>query len=280
MAGKTVNAPLHLIDALLEVMAHLRDPNGGCPWDVQQNFASVAPYTIEEAYEVADAIARNDTVDIKEELGDLLLQVVFHAQIAKEAGLFDFADVVQTVNDKMIRRHPHVFGDADIRDAAQQTTRWEAIKQAEKAAKAARSGDAQQERWLDSVSKGLPEFARAVKLQKRAAEIGFDWPNIGHVFAKLREEMNELEEAASSTDSAHQLEELGDVLFVASNIARHLRLDPATALRACNHKFESRFRRMEELASAQGLQLAALSLEQQDALWNQAKLDEKAKLAS
>jgi nucleoside triphosphate diphosphatase len=280
MAGKTVTEPLDKIDALLQVMAHLRDPNGGCPWDVQQNFATVAPFTIEEAYEVADAIVRNDPADIKEELGDLLLQVVFHAQIAKEAGLFDFADVVQAINDKMIRRHPHVFADADVRDAAQQTASWEAIKKAEKAARAERLGGPQAEYWLDSVSKGLPEFARAVKLQKRAAELGFDWPNLSHVFAKLREEMNELVEAAESTDSAHQLEELGDVLFVATNIARHLRLDPAQALRGCNHKFESRFRRMEELANAQGLSLSALNLEQQDALWDQAKLDEKAKLVS
>ena len=259
--------------ALRKIMQRLRAPEGGCPWDVAQNFATVAPYTIEEAYEVADAIARNNPQDIKEELGDLLLQVIFHAQMASERGWFDFNDVVRGINEKMIRRHPHVFAGASVVDATEQTKRWEALKKAEKQS---RGASVEPPSALDDVARGLPEWQRAIKLQKRAAELGFDWPNVSFVIDKIKEEVAELEDAIKQNDSAHQAEELGDVLFVSANIARHLKLDPAAALRGCNLKFESRFRRMELLAAEQKLDFASLSLAQQDALWDQAKLHEKA----
>ncbi len=260
---------------LRKIMQRLRQPVGGCPWDVIQTFDSVAPYTLEEAYEVADAIARKNHSDLKEELGDLLLQVVFHAQIAAEQGLFNFDDVAQGINEKMLRRHPHVFSGASVVDAQEQTRRWEEIKKSEKLARAT-SQDVAATSALDSVSRGLPEWQRAIKLQKRAAEFGFDWPGIAPVLDKLREEVAELDEAAHSENTAHQLEELGDVLFVAANVARHLQLDPASALRGCNLKFESRFRQMEQLAAANGLDFAALNLAEQDALWDKAKQMEKA----
>lgn len=259
---------------LRKIMQRLRQPVGGCPWDVKQTFESVAPYTLEEAYEVADAIARKNHADLKEELGDLLLQVVFHAQIAAEQGLFDFDDVARGINEKMLRRHPHVFAGASVADAEEQTRRWEELKKAEKLARVD-SQDAPAASALDAVSRGLPEWQRAIKLQKRAAELGFDWPGIAPVLDKLREEVAELDEAAHTENTAHQLEELGDVLFVAANVARHLKLDPASALRGCNLKFESRFRQMEQLAAASGLNLASLNLAEQDALWDQAKQIEK-----
>ena len=265
--------------ALRKIMQRLRQPVGGCPWDVKQTFESVAPYTLEEAYEVADAIARKNSTDLKEELGDLLLQVVFHAQMAAEQGLFDFDDVARGINEKMLRRHPHVFAGASVADAEEQTRRWEELKKAEKLARVetetASSTSVLATSALDSVSRGLPEWQRAIKLQKRAAEVGFDWPGIAPVLDKLREEVAELDEAAHSDSAAHQLEELGDVLFVAANIARHLKLDPASALRGCNLKFESRFRQMEQLAAASGLDLVALTLAEQDALWDEAKRIEK-----
>ena len=266
--------------ALRKIMQRLRQPVGGCPWDVKQTFESVAPYTLEEAYEVADAIARKNHTDMKEELGDLLLQVVFHAQMAAELGLFDFDDVARGINEKMLRRHPHVFAGASVADSDEQTRRWEELKKAEKLAGAHASGASSTSvlatSALDSVSRGLPEWQRAIKLQKRAAEFGFDWPGISPVLDKLREEVAELDEAAQSDNSAHQLEELGDVLFVAANVARHLKLDPASALRGCNLKFEARFRQMEQLAAARALDLAALNLAEQDALWDEAKQIEKA----
>ena len=260
---------------LRKIMQRLRQPVGGCPWDVKQTFESVAPYTLEEAYEVADAIARKHHADLKEELGDLLLQVVFHAQIAAEQGLFDFDDVARGINEKMLRRHPHVFAGASVADAEEQTRRWEELKKAEKLARVDRQ-DTSKVSALDAVPRGLPEWQRAIKLQKRAAELGFDWPGIAPVLDKLREEVAELDEAAHTENTAHQLEELGDVLFVAANVARHLKLDPASALRGCNLKFESRFRQMEQLAAASGLDLATLNLAEQDALWDQAKKMEKA----
>ena len=259
---------------LRKIMQRLRQPVGGCPWDVKQTFESVAPYTLEEAYEVADAIVRKNHTDLKEELGDLLLQVVFHAQMAAEQGLFDFDDVARGINEKMLRRHPHVFAGASVADADEQTRRWEELKKAEKLARVD-SQDAPAASALDAVSRGLSEWQRAIKLQKRAAELGFDWPGIAPVLDKLREEVAELDEAAHTENTAHQLEELGDVLFVAANVARHLKLDPASALRGCNLKFESRFRQMEQLAAASGLDLAALNLAEQDALWDQAKQMEK-----
>lgn len=264
--------------ALRKIMQRLRQPVGGCPWDVKQTFESVAPYTLEEAYEVADAIARKNPTDLKEELGDLLLQVVFHAQMAAEQGLFDFDDITRGINEKMLRRHPHVFAGASVADAEEQTRRWEELKKAEKLARAqaeTASTSVLATSALDSVSRGLPEWQRAIKLQKRAAEFGFDWPGIAPVLDKLREEVAELDEAAHNDNEAHQLEELGDVLFVAANVARHLKLDPASALRGCNLKFESRFRQMEQLAAASGLDLAALTLAEQDALWDEAKRIEK-----
>lgn len=263
---------------LRKIMQRLRQPVGGCPWDVKQSFESVAPYTLEEAYEVADAIARKNHTDLKEELGDLLLQVVFHAQLAAEQGLFDFNDVARGINEKMLRRHPHVFAGATVADSDEQTRRWEELKKAEKLARTD-ANTASATSALDSVSRGLPEWQRAMKLQKRAAELGFDWPGIAPVMDKLREEVAELDEAAQTENTAHQLEELGDVLFVAANVARHLKLDPAGALRGCNLKFEARFRQMEQMALARGLDLAALNLAEQDALWDAAKRIEKAAMS-
>ena len=262
------------IDELLAIMARLRDPERGCPWDVQQDFSTIAPYTIEEAYEVADAIERNDLPALKDELGDLLLQVVFHARMAEEAGAFAFADVVDAINDKMIRRHPHVFGDAERAvDADAQLADWERIKQGERSADADDSA-------LGGIGRGLPEWQRATKLQKRAARVGFDWPDVDPVFAKLHEELDEVraELASRGTDafSQEKLEdEIGDVLFVCVNLARHAKVDVGSALRRANAKFERRFRRMEALAREQGGVLAERDLAAQDALWNAAKREEK-----
>ncbi len=263
------------IFALLEIMARLRDPQGGCPWDVQQDFASIAPYTIEEAYEVADAIDRNDLDALKDELGDLLLQVVFHAQMAREQGAFGFDDVVAAICDKMVRRHPHVFAGASVEDAEAQTRAWEAQKRREREAR----GDADRSA-LAGVAAGLPEWQRAVKLQSRAARTGFDWPGPEPVIEKLREELEEVrqefEQLPATGDRARLQEEIGDLLFVAANLARHARVDVGAALRGANHKFERRFRRMEALAEADGTPLAQLDLAQQEAYWRQVKLEESA----
>ncbi len=264
------------IAELLEIMARLRDPERGCPWDVKQDFASVAPYTVEEAYEVADAIARGDMADLRDELGDLLLQVVFHARMAQEAGHFAFADVVAAISDKMLRRHPHVFGDATVEDAGAQTVAWEEHKRQERLAR----GDADTSA-LAGIARGLPEWQRAVKLQKRAAAVGFDWPGPAPVIAKLHEEIEEVRvefDAVAAGDSARDRleDELGDVLFVVANLTRHAKVDFGAALRRANHKFERRFRRMEALAAAEGTTLAGQSLAAQDAYWNRAKAEEKA----
>ena len=262
------------VERLLQIMTRLRDPQGGCPWDIQQTFASIAPYTIEEAHEVADAIDRGDMADLRDELGDLLLQVVFHAQMASEQGAFAFADVVDAICDKMQRRHPHVFGDASVADAAAQTDAWEAHKKAERAA---RGEDASA---VAGIARGLPAFTRALKLQSRAARTGFDWPDHRPVLAKLHEELDELAaefEALARHDAGARgrlQEELGDVLFVAANLARHARLDPDAALRAANHKFERRFRAMEALAAADGVAFDALSLHDQERYWERAKRGE------
>ncbi|MBL0040639.1 MAG: nucleoside triphosphate pyrophosphohydrolase [Xanthomonadales bacterium] len=256
------------IERLRAIMARLRDPDGGCPWDVQQDFASVAPYTIEEAYEVADAIDRGDRADLREELGDLLLQVVFHARMAEEEGSFVFDDVVEGICDKMIRRHPHVFGDAVVEDAAAQTRAWEAHKRREKAGHDDQSA-------LAGVAAGLPEWMRALKLQKRAAAVGFEWPDAQPVLDKLHEEVEEVRaEFANGADPQRLLDEVGDVLFVAVNLARHAGVDPSAALRHANAKFERRFRHMEAAASANGTGLSSLDLEAQSQLWNRAKRDE------
>lgn len=262
------------IDELLAIMARLRDPQGGCPWDLEQDFGTIAPYTIEEAYEVADAIERDDMPALKDELGDLLFQAVFHAQLAKERGAFVFDDVVAAIVDKMLRRHPHVFGDAARADSADaQLADWERIKQQERASDPDTSA-------LAGITRGLPEWQRATKLQKRAARVGFDWPDVDPVFDKLHEELDEVraELAHRGGDgfSQERLEdEIGDVLFVCVNLARHAKVDVGVALRRANAKFERRFRRMEALAQAAGGALADRDLAAQDALWNQAKREER-----
>jgi nucleoside triphosphate diphosphatase len=258
------------IEQLLDIMRRLRDPNGGCPWDVQQNFKTIAPYTIEEAYEVSDAIDRNDLNDLKEELGDLLLQVVFHAQMASEQGAFHFNDVVASICEKMTVRHPHVFAGTSVEDAEHQTKLWEEQKRREREAKNGAEASV-----LDGVSRGLPEWQRASKLQKRAASVGFDWPDVNPVFDKLHEELDEVREEFARGKGHQALEdEIGDVLFVAVNLARHANVDFGSALRRANQKFERRFRRMEQLAKAQGQELQNMNLHAQDALWDQAKAEE------
>ena len=266
------------IARLLGIMAALRDPQTGCPWDVQQDFASIAPYTIEEAYEVADAIQRGDLDDLREELGDLLLQVVFHARMAEEQGAFAFADVVAAISDKMQRRHPHVFAGATVEDAEAQAREWEEHKRREREA----SGDADSSA-LAGIARGVPEWQRAVKLQKRAARVGFDWPSFVPVIDKLHEEIDEVRAefeavAANPEDAAarDRLEdELGDLLFVAANLTRHAKADFGSALRRANAKFERRFRAMEQLAAADGTDLSSLPLEAQDRYWDRAKAVEK-----
>lgn len=252
---------------LLEIMRRLRDPATGCPWDIEQNFASIAPYTIEEAHEVADAIARAAWDELPGELGDLLLQVVFHAQMAEDGGLFDFDAVVAAISDKMIARHPHVFG-SESRDksAEQQTADWEKIKAAERGAA----------RVLDGVALGLPALTRAVKLQKRAARVGFDWPSTDQVIAKITEEAAELVEARDQLTAEEVTEEFGDLLFVMANLARHLHVDPEAALRAANAKFSRRFGRIEDWLADTGKTPADSDLAEMDALWNRAKAEEKA----
>ncbi|MEO0906572.1 MAG: nucleoside triphosphate pyrophosphohydrolase [Pseudomonadota bacterium] len=249
------------IDRLLQIMARLRDPVDGCEWDRAQNFATIAPYTIEEAYEVADAIERDDMDELKHELGDLLFQVVFHARMAQEAGHFDFDDVVTAISDKMVSRHPHIFGDET---GAMDGKRWEDIKAAERETSGALSA-------MDGVAGALPALLRSEKLQKRAARIGFEWPDQSGPRAKLNEELQELEDA----DDAERLIEAGDVLFVAVNIIRRYGVDAEQALKAANAKFERRFRAMEELAKRDRVDFAALSLEQQDDYWQRVKKAEK-----
>ena len=265
------------IDDLLRIMAALRDPKTGCPWDVEQDFASIAPYTIEEAYEVADAIDRGDHAALRDELGDLLLQVVFHARMAEEAGEFRFADVVAAICDKLVRRHPHVFPDeqgrlVSVADAEQQTRAWESLKRAERVA----DGDADASA-LAGVARGLPEWQRALKLQKRAAAVGFDWASPGPVLDKLQEELSEVRhELDAGADPARLSDEIGDVLFVAVNLARLTGVDYSQALRGANAKFERRFRRMEALAAADGTPLRELPLDGQEGYWDKAKADDKA----
>lgn len=256
---------------LLAIMAQLRTPGSGCPWDLQQDFSTIAPYTIEEAYEVADAIDRGDLDDLCDELGDLLLQVVFHARMAEEQGAFAFADVARAISDKMIRRHPHVFAQLDVEGADGVMRNWDAIKKAERAAKGEQDTSA-----LAGISAGLPEWQRAVKLQSRAARVGFDWPGPLPVLDKAAEELAELraefERGAVAGNKARLQEELGDLLFVCANLARHAQVDLGAALRGANLKFEQRFRDMEARAATAGTALEALDLEAQEALWQQAKV--------
>jgi ATP diphosphatase len=257
------------INTLLEIMSRLRDPEGGCPWDVKQDFDSIAPYTIEEAYEVADAIERKAFDELRDELGDLLFQVVFHAQMANEAGHFDFSGVLDAVCDKMVRRHPHVFGDATVEDAEAQTVAWEEQKARER-------GNQQDSSALAGVSTGMPEWLRSLKLQKRAAHVGFDWPGAAPVLAKIDEEALELKSAVEhGEDPDHIEEEYGDLLFVVMNLSRHLHLDPGRALRRANSKFERRFRRMEMLASARDVDLQTAGLEVLDRIWDEVKREER-----
>ena len=254
-------------------MARLRDPAGGCPWDLAQTFGSIAPYTIEEAYEVADAIGRGDMADLKEELGDLLLQVVFHARMAEEDGLFDFDAVAQTIVEKMIRRHPHVFADTVVASAAAQTQSWEAHKAAERAAKAHGNGGTPS--ILDDVTVALPALSRAVTLQRRAARVGFDWPTLEPVLAKIEEELAELRHEISNNSAADRLEdELGDLLFAVTNLARHLDIDGETALRHANAKFERRFRAIEERFAAKEREMSGATLEELESAWQAVKEDE------
>ncbi|HTZ77542.1 MAG TPA: nucleoside triphosphate pyrophosphohydrolase [Stellaceae bacterium] len=261
---------------LLDIMARLRDPDSGCPWDLEQSFASIAPYTIEEAYEVAEAAERGDIAALKDELGDLLLQVVFHARMAEEAGRFAFNDVARSIAEKMIRRHPHVFADATVAGSAAQTRAWEDQKAVERRVKAAAEGRA--ESALDGVGPGLPALTRAEKLQKRAARVGFDWAEPGPIFDKIEEEIGELHrEIAGGGTPARLEDELGDLLFAVTNLARHLRIDPEQALRGANRKFERRFRRIEERLAAAGRSPANTSLEEMEAEWQRAKAEEQAR---
>ena len=263
-------APDGSVARLRAIMRALRDPETGCPWDIEQDFASIAPYTIEEAYEVADAIEQADWPALEGELGDLLLQVVYHAQIAEEAGHFSFDSLTRAISDKMLARHPHVFGD-ESRDksAEDQVADWERVKAAERAARD-RGG------VLDDVALGLPALMRAVKLQKRAARVGFDWPDTGQVLDKIVEEARELVEARDEMGAEEQAEEFGDLLFVMANLGRHLEIDPEAALRAANAKFTRRFRAIEVALAAENRRPEDSTLEEMDALWNAAKAREKA----
>ena len=260
------------MDRLIDIMALLRDPERGCPWDVEQDFESIAPHTIEEAYEVAEAIGRGDMVALVDELGDLLLQVVFHARMAEESGLFDFGDVARAICDKLVRRHPHVFGEATVDGAAAQTRAWEELKAGERRDN---SQSAAGHSALEGVAIALPALMRALKLQKRAARVGFDWEDAAGVLAKLGEEASEVEsELAAGPDADHIEDEIGDLLFTCVNLARKLGVDAETALRRGNAKFERRFRRMEALFAADGKTPGAAGIAEKDAYWERAKRGE------
>jgi ATP diphosphatase len=272
--------PSRDIAGLIAIMAALRTPRTGCPWDLEQNFETIVRYTIEEAYEVADAIGRHDLDDLKDELGDLLLQVVFHARMAEEQGAFEFGDVVQAITEKLIRRHPHVFGDKHGLDTGQVNIQWDEIKAEEKAAKARAGKNAGKtpapgrDGALSGVSPGLPALARALKLQQKASKVGFDWNDPKAVIAKIREETDEIESALGTRDREQVLGEIGDLLFVVVNLARHLDVDPETALRTCNLKVERRFAAIEDGLAAVGKTPAEATLAEMDALWDQAKARE------
>jgi tetrapyrrole methylase family protein/MazG family protein/ATP diphosphatase len=265
---------LRPIDRLLEIMARLRDPADGCPWDLDQTFGTVAPYTVEEAYEVADAIERNDLSELRDELGDLLFQVVFHARMAEERGAFAFDDVVGAINAKMVRRHPHVFADETYASLDHQKQGWEALKAAERASKGAARDRAS---LLDDIPVGLPALTRAVKLSKRAAGVGFVWPDISHVVAKLHEEIGELEAEIAAGELEKARQEMGDVLFVVANLARTLDVDPEDSLRYTNAKFTRRFQHIEARLAERGKTPDQSDLAEMDALWDEAKAAERAK---
>jgi ATP diphosphatase len=269
--------PSRDISRLLEIMAMLRTPGSGCPWDLEQNFATIAPYTIEEAYEVTDAIARGDLDDLCDELGDLLLQVVFHARMAEEQGAFAFGDVVEAITRKMIRRHPHVFADKDGRlTPGHVKEAWDRIKAEEKAERAARRPpeQAQPKSLLSTVKAGQPALVRAMELQRKASSVGFDWNDPRAVLHKIREEADEIEAALDSGDAQQLAEETGDLMFALVNLARHVGADPESALRGTNAKFERRFAYIERTLAARGRSLEAASLTEMDALWNEAKGEE------
>ncbi|BCG94716.1 nucleoside triphosphate pyrophosphohydrolase [Mesorhizobium sp. 131-2-1] len=265
------------ISRLIEIMAALRAPKTGCPWDIEQNFSTIAPYTIEEAYEVADAIARGDFDDLREELGDLLLQVVYHAQMAEEVGEFAFGDVVEAITTKMIRRHPHVFGDEEARSAGMAKGMWEKIKAVEKAekrdARLARGLDPEDngKGFLDSVPVALPALTRALKLQEKAARVGFDWSEAAPILDKIEEEIGELREALATGDAAPIKDEFGDMLFAVVNLGRHLKLDAEAALSGTNEKFRTRFHYVEQALEGSGSSLEKATLDEMEALWQQAK---------
>jgi ATP diphosphatase len=267
--------PSRDISRLIEIMAALRTPGTGCPWDLEQTFATIAPYTIEEAYEVADAIAGGDMGELSDELGDLLLQVVYHARMAEEAGAFAFPDVVEAITRKLIRRHPHVFGDADARAAGAAKGFWERAKAKERSDKAAATGgEAKEERLLDRIPPSLPALIRAVKLQQKAGTVGFDWNDPRAVLAKLREEIGEIEaelDAGAAPDRDRVEDEIGDLLFAVANLARHLKVDPDQALRRTNVKFTRRFAHIERALAAAGRKPAEASLDEMEALWQEAK---------
>mgnify|MGYP003650432908 FL=1 len=265
-------APASAFLKLIDVMSRLRTPESGCPWDLEQSYATIAPYTIEEAYEVADAIERGDMTDLKEELGDLLFQVVFHSQMAAEDGAFDIADVTNGIAEKMVRRHPHVFESPDDRSATEQTRAWERIKADERASKASEVNPSA----LDGVALSLPALLRAEKLQNRAARVGFDWAEAEPIFDKLAEETQEVRDAIQSGIRDDIEDELGDLLFVAANLSRRLDVDPEQALRRANAKFERRFRAMEAEATADGVNFADLTLDEQESYWQRVKRGEKA----
>ena len=259
------------IERLVEIMARLRDPDGGCPWDVEQSFETIAPYTIEEAYEVDAAIRAGDMGALRDELGDLLLQVIFHARMAEEAGEFAFGDCVEAICDKMIRRHPHVFGAVDMPDVATQTLAWEAHKANERSARSEGGAPPSQ---LDGLPLALPALMRAEKLQRRAARVGFDWPDAAPVYGKIEEELGELREALAAQDADAVAAEAGDLLFACVNLARHLKVDAEAALRGANAKFERRFRKVETAVNETGEDLADVGLDRLDQLWNAAKRGE------
>jgi len=267
--------PARDIGRLIEIMAALRTPGSGCPWDLEQTFDTIAPYTLEEAYEVADAIARGDLAHLKDELGDLLLQVVFHARMAEEQNAFAFADVVEAITTKLIRRHPHVFADADGKTAEAVKGLWERIKAEERAEADATRGEAPQGA-LGGVPVALPALTRALKLQNKAGQVGFDWNDPRAVLAKIREEADEIEAALDAQDEAHAATEVGDLLFAVVNLARHLDADPEGILRATNLKFERRFAFIERALAAQGKTPKDATLAEMDALWDAAKAEEKA----
>jgi ATP diphosphatase len=270
MTNELIYDDTRAMPRLLEIMRRLRDPKTGCPWDIEQTFSTIAPYTIEEAYEVADAIAREDYADLEGELGDLLLQTVYHAAIGEESGHFTFDSIANAISDKMISRHPHVFGDESRDKSAEQQTRdWEVQKQAERT----RRGETG---VLDGVAVGLPALTRALKLQKRAARVGFDWDDPAKVLEKLQEEAAEIIEARDTKDADAIEDEIGDLLFVAANLARHLDVDPEAALRRSNEKFTRRFKHIENALSQQGRKPDQADLVELDALWDEAKIQERA----